>query len=243
MSVWVVLRLFLKLTTVSLTHHGLAGLGKLTVDLFSLLVLVSLLSEFLLLLLLDSSFSLSEFSLNLLLGGGLLRHPWVADDVNEVETVGGVRVQHGSDQVFKVITEIVVALRLAVILPEEVLSIVHEVLVVGVRGVSLLKWWVTGKQDEQDDAQGEQISLVTLVLVFLEELWAHVGHCAQVSLEEAASIPASGWGCEAPISNFDVELLIEHDVLGFQVTVTHAFVVCVVHRLEDLLEVSAADWL
>ena len=78
-------------------------------------------------------------------------------DLSESDSVGGVELKHGGDQVLEVLAEEVSWLALRVSLPEHVSSVCTDQSVEWVLGHSLGEGWVLGHSDEEDDGAGEQI--------------------------------------------------------------------------------------
>jgi len=129
------------------------------------------------------------------------------------------------------------------LLPEEVGPVSCEQLVVGVLRVSLVEWRVSGIQNEKDDTKSEQVNNVSLVSLFHNQFWCHVGGCSQDSLKETTSVTSLDGGREAEVCESDIKFRVEHNVFWLQVTVSDSLDVHVVHHLEHLLEVVAANLL
>lgn len=70
------------------------------------------------LLCLDDRVTLFEFLDDFIVGGDLLSHPGVANDVYQVEALSRVELEHVRDQVFELLTEEALSLGLSVVLPE-----------------------------------------------------------------------------------------------------------------------------
>lgn len=91
---------------------------------------------------LDKFVALLEFCDDFLLRGDFLSHPGVADDINQVEALGGVELEHVCDQILEFFTKEALSLSLCVVFPEKVCAVCHDQLVVTVVYVCLVKWWV-----------------------------------------------------------------------------------------------------
>lgn len=70
------------------------------------------------LLCLDDRVTLFKFLDDFIVGGDLLSHPGVANDVYQVEALSRVELEHVRDQVFELLTEEALSLGLSVVLPE-----------------------------------------------------------------------------------------------------------------------------
>jgi len=82
---------------------------------------------------------------------------------------------------------------------------------------------------------------VALVSLFHDQFWRHVRSGSQDRFEEATAVTTLDWCREAEICESNVEIAVEHDVLGLQVTMGDTLYVHVVAHLQHLLEVVAAN--
>lgn len=82
---------------------------------------------------------------------------------------------------------------------------------------------------------------MALVRLFHDEFWRHVRSRSQDSLEEATAVTTLNGCRKTEVSEANVEVAVEHDVLRFEVTVGDALDVHVVAHLQHLLKVVAAD--
>lgn len=222
------------------THVDLATCGHISVD-TGFLLGSSLCDSFLFLSGLNSGLALSELFGDFGLTSAGFHHPGMSNHIHKVQSLGRIVLKHVGDEIFEVLTEEAITLRFCVVLPEQIGSVGHQQLVMGVGRVGLGEWRVTSIQNEQDDTEGEQINLVTLVGLVHNQLGSHVGNCSQAGVEIAGTVTTSHRCSETEVSNLDVELLIEHDVFWLKISVSMALVVSVMHGLEHLLEVSTAD--
>ena len=79
--------------------------------------------------------------------------------------------------------------------------------------------------NEEDDSDGEHVDILTLVLLAFLDLGCHVGHGSAVGLKSINVLVAS----ESEVGKFQVEVVIDKDVLELQVSV-HNF--AAVHVLD-----------
>lgn len=162
------------------------------------------------LFLLDNVLAMREFLLDLLIGSDWARgHPWVSDDIHQSESHVGAVLQHVGNQVLELLPKEVLRLIAAVVLPEEICPVCDQQLVVGVVLVSLLKWRMSSVHDEQDDAESEQINLITLVLIFSDQFRRHVGNCTELSVQVTAAITALQRRCETEVCNLNIEFVAQ----------------------------------
>lgn len=129
------------------------------------------------------------------------------------------------------------------LLPKQVGFTFTEQLVMSVISwVCRVEWWVTSIQDENDDTQREKIDCITLVRLLLDKLGGHVCCGSKVCLEETRAVAALHWRSKAKIGESNVVLAVEHDVFGLQIAMGDTVNMHVMHHLQHLLEVIAADW-
>ena len=97
--------------------------------------------------------------------------------------------------------------------PEQVKSVGTDKFVVRIGWDGLCKWWVLGNHDEQDDTCSEQVNDWSMVGLAQVDFWSHI------ALSTSSSFIDSLCGCESKVSNFKCELMIEKDVLRFDISV------------------------
>lgn len=90
--------------------------------------------------------------------------------------------------------------------------------------------------DEDDDADGEEVDLGAVVGLALLDLGCHVGHRAAVALELVDALVAS----ETEVGNFEVQGIVDQNILELEVSVDTPKVVHVVDRVDQLLHEEAA---
>jgi len=111
---------------------------------------------------------------------------------------------------------------------------------VRITGVGLSERRVASVDNEEDDSHGEQINRVAHVGLSGEDFGSHVAEGSEHSLELARAVSAFNRCGEAEVSDLDVEVLVEEDVLGLEISVADAVGVQVVKALEDLGEEGRA---
>ena len=79
----------------------------------------------------------------------------------------------------------------------------------------LLEWEDALDDDEEDDSDAEHVHIGALVLLSLLDFRCHVGHGAAVRLQSVDVLVAG----EAEVSQLEVEVVVDEDVLEFQVPV------------------------
>jgi len=85
--------------------------------------------------------------------------------------------------------------------------------------------------DEQNDAEGEEVDLLTIVGLAFLDLGGHVGECAAVALEAVDVLVAS----EAKVSEFEVHLLVNENVFELEVAVDNSVRVHVLNGVKHLV--------
>ena len=115
------------------------------------------------------SMSICKLSLNLFCSCVVSAHPRMASNVGDTETLSRFRSEHRSDEVLKVITEVVCRLTRGhdMRLPEEVWPIHGQHLVVVVFITCNSERRMTSSHNEENHAKCEEINDWTLVALFL----------------------------------------------------------------------------
>jgi hypothetical protein len=174
------------------------------------------------LLSLDEAVAFGEFSTDSLLTGKLSLHPGVANDISHRETLVGQKLKHVCNKVLKFFREKVLGLSVRVSLPEKVSPVSSEKLVVRIAPFSMVEWRVTCVKDEKNDTESEQVDYVALVGNTLVNLRSHVALSAEHSFEETSTIATFNRCRKSEVSNLDVVIFIEHNVLGLKIAMASA---------------------
>ena len=135
----------------------------------------------------------------------------MGSDLIECGASIAIEGKHLKDEVLEVVAKVsaVHLLEVGVILALE--DQVVEVLFLA----GLLEWEDALDDDEEDDSDGEHVDLGAGVLLALLDFWCHVGHSATVRLQSVNVLVAG----EAKVSQLEVEVVIDKDVLKFEVSV------------------------
>ena len=166
----------------------------------------------------------------------------MANNFSHGEAAARVVSKHVGHQVDEFIREEAFRVHLLVGLPEDVGSLLEDVLEVGVFRVCLVKRRMTSIHDEQDDADGEQIDLVALVLFLVTDFGGHVAGRAQIRVQRTLAVTAHDGRGKAEINDLQVVLLIEEHILRLEIAMASALLVEVVERVQQLREVVAANF-
>lgn len=170
--------------------------------------------------------------------------PRMALDFSQGQSLGGIVSEERVDEVHEVLgVEGIGALGLDVSLPEGIVSVRAEELVVGVFRVGLGERRGAGEHDEEDDGGCEQIDGRSVVGELRVDFRRHVALGSQAGLEQAVAIAAFHEGCETEIGDFQIEMVVEEQVLRFQVSVRDVVAVHVLETTDELVEVRARDFL
>ena len=73
-------------------------------------------------------------------------------------------------------------------------------------------------------------------------LWGHVIESSEFGRQVATAILSFDWSCKAEVSDLDIELGVEQDILRFQISMCNAHVVAVVQALHKLFKVVSGNW-
>ena len=122
-------------------------------------------------------------------------------------------------------------------LPEDVVFLFLEDLVVGVGGGGLLEGRVACVHDEQNHSRGENVNALTLIFL-VGDLRGHVSLSAQLGPEHSGAVLALEQAGEAEIRDLEDEEVGEEQVLGLDVAVRVALLVHVVQPVHHLVEVG-----
>jgi len=97
--------------------------------------------------------------------------------------------------------------------PEKVTASTRDELVMWVGGGRTRERRSLRKHDEKDDACREEVDMFSFVRLTQMDLRGHVRMGAELSVQHAILLASRGQSCKTKISNLNVELLVEHDVL------------------------------
>jgi hypothetical protein len=102
--------------------------------------------------------------------------------------------------------------------------------------LSFLKWENTLDDNEKDDTSREHIDLLSVVGLALLDFWSHIGHGTSVGLK-LVDFLVSG---KAEISNFEVHIVVNQNVLELQISVNNTFSLHVTENFAHLMEEISA---
>jgi len=152
-----------------------------------------------------------------------------------------VKLEHASDQILELVGEETSWLAVGVSFPEKIGSICGKKFVVHVITVGHLEWWMLSQHDEEDNSTCKQVNNLSLVWLLIKNLWCHVSWSTNHRSAETGSISSFKRACESKIDKFHVEILIEKNILGLQISMCESLGVEVMEAEEHLLEVVSAD--
>jgi len=135
----------------------------------------------------------------------------VGSDLIECDASIAIEGKEAEDEVLEVVTEVcaIHLLEVSVVLALHY-QVVEELFLAG-----LLEGEDALDNDEEDDSDGEHVDLGAGVLLALLDFWCHVGHSATVRLQGVNVLVAG----EAEVCKLEVEVVIDEDVLKFEVSV------------------------
>ena len=173
---------------------------------------------------------------NVLLIGFFDLHPGVLEDLIKWKSLFRVSYEQLIDKAFEFITEVTFSIVRDMLLPEWILIIAKERSVARVFGFSFIEGNVLWAHHEEYYATGKDVSSRSLILILDPKLRCHILRCSQPSCRETLLRCASKWASETEICDFDIEVLINEAILGFQVSVCHVVLVHEWNWIYDLLE-------
>ena len=165
----------------------------------------------------------------------------MANDISHAKSLVWVKLEHASDQILELVGEKSSWFTVGVSFPEKIGSICGKKLVVHVITVGHLEWWMLSQHYEENNSTGEQVNYLSLVWLLVKNLWCHVSWSTNHRPAETGSVPSFKWACESKIDKFHVEILIEKNIFGLQISVGESLGVEIVETKEHLLEVVSAD--
>ena len=112
--------------------------------------------------------------------------------------------------------------------------VLSEQLVVGVVKSSGLKWFKSCIEDEQRNTEGEQVNNLALIASLHVDFWCHVSICAQSFLVQSVTLLAMDRASKSEIYHIQVKVLVDHQVLKFQVAICNSASVHVVQHIKKL---------
>ena len=96
----------------------------------------------------------------------------------------------------------------------------------------LSKWKDTLYNYEEDNSYGENVSLFTVVSLSLFYFGSHICHCTSVGLKCIEIFV----GCKPEVSNFDVHLVVQKDILKLEISVRNSLFLHVNNNIEQLCQ-------
>lgn len=122
--------------------------------------------------------------------------------------------------------------------PENVSSVSSDTLIEWVSRLGLSERWVPGHHNEKNDGGGKNIHLLALVRRSQMDLRSHVVKSSEFSVQVSLTVPTFGWAGEAKVSNLQIIVLVQEEVLRFQISVRDLLVVAEVEAVHELFEVE-----
>lgn len=179
--------------------------------------------------------SLGEEAAELTLRRSFAIHVRVGDHLVESEAALGVIAQHAGDEVLEVLWRCegaaVARRNLDAVLPEEVRTTVVDMLEDGVGFHALAFSHGDSRQNHEKNAtKREHVRLEGIVGLAEAHFRSHVARGTNVSLEIALDIDSL---CCAEVCNFDCEVLVQQNILHFEVPMGHASLVDVLHASQN----------
>lgn len=166
-------------------------------------------------------------------------------DVNNGWSVLWVELEHGLEEILKVVREesFLAWLVLGVDLPEDISSVGSQTLVEWVLWLSGGERWMLGDHDEQDDGSSEDIHRFSFVWHFKVDFWSHVVQSSKLGMEHTGSISSLDWSSEPEVSNLKSILVVKQEILWLQISVSDSCLMAVVETLHELFHVEPGKWL
>ena len=150
----------------------------------------------------------------------VLRKPGMTYNFGHWESLVGLEGQHRIHKILETITEESRRHTALMSLPEEVLAVARDQLVVGIILGSFLEWLCSRVEDENNDTEGEQIYKLALIAWLEMELWSHIAACTKLRSVPSATIRAWDAGGEAEIDDFNVIVFVNEDVFELEIPVS-----------------------
>ena len=119
-------------------------------------------------------------------------------------------------------------------LPELVRFVLGEQLVVRIVKSSGVKWLKSCIENEQSNTKGEQVNDLALIASLHVDFWCHVSICAQRFLVQSVALLALDGASKSEIYHIQVEVLVDHQVLKFQVAIGNSASVHIVQHIKKL---------
>jgi len=157
-------------------------------------------------------------------------------------SVHRIGLEHARDQVLECIRKPVGAVHV-VVLPEAflvtVLDLLEQRIVLGI-GQSEGELPRNHRKQKHSDCKevGWWTSIATLAL---SDLRSHVPLCADNALLQPCTVLAADGTSEPKVCNLQVEILVQQQILGLQISVSNALKMAVIEAFEQLLHVIAGD--
>ena len=164
--------------------------------------------------------------------------PWMANNICHVQAMLRLVLEHAGEQILEFWREVIsfATCGLLVEFPEHVLLVIHD------RPVKLITWdgvlegWAASTHNEKDDSHGKEVDDRTAVRGLFVDLWRVVAERAPVCGKVTVAFSALEGYDEAKVDDLNVEVGVEHNVFGLQVTMGESLRVQVVDSVHHLLE-------
>ena len=147
-------------------------------------------------------------------------------------SLASIIAEHFEDKILEFWREILSTGLLPILIKLSVQDKIVEVLIF----LGLLEWENTLNNDEKDNSCREHVDLFTVIGFSFFDFRSHIGHSTSVRIQFIDSLVSS----ESEISHFKVHVVVNQNVLKFQVSVDDSFALHVAHNFNHLRqEISA----
>ena len=121
-------------------------------------------------------------------------------------------------------------------LPEDVCSVAGDALVIGISDLGLGEGWVLSNQNKKNYCSSKDIYLFALIWSFQVDFWCHIVQSSKLGVKISLAVLSIRRCSKSEISDLDIEILVEKQVLWLKISMSDLPVVAEVETLHKLLE-------
>jgi len=155
-------------------------------------------------------------------------HPWVVSQLFDSWSLWSIIAEHFKDEIFEILWKILSSNFLPISIKFSIDDQIVKIFIL----FGFFEWENTLDNNEEDDTAWEHIDLLAIVCFAFFDFRSHVCHCTSVWLEFRNFFISS----KTKISYFQIHLIINKDILKFQITMNYAFALHVTDHFNKLIK-------
>ena len=132
-------------------------------------------------------------------------NPWMSEDLLHGVPLRGLILEHASDKVFQLGTEVSSFFKY---LPVDVRPVGGDQTVVFILANCFFEWHTLSNHGEEHDSGSEHVSTLSSIRVENVLLWGHVTESSQVFVKHIRSVISRKFGGKTKVSNFEIKIFV-----------------------------------